>query len=203
MPSLPFGVEYTKNGRPVRCRRGGVVATLERESSDDLLHPMLPAGDGASEVLTVSDACASGLRRDASGPCAVDVLTTWGFRPSTTVVPSEVAAIREAIGNAVAAGARLLVLTGGTGIAPRDVTPDALGPMLDREIPALSEAVRVAGGQSPGALLSRAVAGTIGRSLVVALPGSPHAVRAGLDVVRQVLEHALNQLDDLAHAEER
>jgi molybdenum cofactor synthesis domain-containing protein len=154
----------------------------------------LPAGARA-QVITVSDRSHGGLRHDASGPLLASLLAELGFVVAdVVVVPDEAPAIAAAVLAAVAS-ADLVVTTGGTGLAPRDVTPDAVGPLLDRAVPGIVEALRLHHRDLvPTTILSRAVAGTIGSSLVVTLPGSPNGVRDGVAVLAPVVGHAVAQL---------
>lgn len=146
-------------------------------------------------VITVSDRSAAGAREDTSGPLLASLLGQLGLTVSpVVVVPDEVEAIRAAVLGAAAAH-DLIVTTGGTGLSPRDVTPEAVTPLLDRLIPGLAEALRSEGRAAvPTSILSRGVAGVIGRSLVVTLPGSTGGVRDGVAVLAPVLGHALDQL---------
>lgn len=154
----------------------------------------LPAGARA-QVITVSDRSHGGLRHDASGPLLASLLAELGFEVApVVVVPDEVQEITSAVLQA-AATADLVVTTGGTGLAPRDVTPEAVAPLLDRPVPGIVEALRLYNRDAvPTTILSRAVAGTIGASLVVTLPGSTGGVRDGVAVLAPVVGHAVAQL---------
>jgi molybdopterin adenylyltransferase len=152
-------------------------------------------------VLTVSDGVDMGTREDASGDLLEELLRGEGFEVVRRVVPDERSAIAEAI-EALADEARLIMTTGGTGVGPRDVTPEATVSVLERIVPGIAEAMRAdAIGKTPHALLSRGIAGVRGRTLVVNLPGSTGGCRDGFAVLQPALRHALELLagEETAH----
>jgi molybdopterin adenylyltransferase len=142
-------------------------------------------------VLTVSDGVHAGEREDASGDLLEGLLQGDGFEVVRRVVPDE----RETIAAAIvelAADALLVLTTGGTGFAPRDVTPEATASVIEREAPGIAEAIRSdALERTPHALLSRGLAGLRGATLVVNLPGSPGGCRDGFAVLQPALRHGL------------
>ena len=155
----------------------------------------LPTGARAA-VITVSDRSHGGLRHDSSGPLLASLLSELGFAVgAVVVVPDEVGAVQAAVREAVADGVDVVATTGGTGFAPRDVTPEAVRPLLEREAPGIVEALRQhRRDEVPTTILSRAVAGTVGSAFVVTLPGSTGGVRDGVAVLAPVVGHLVAQL---------
>jgi molybdopterin adenylyltransferase len=158
-------------------------------------------------VLTISDRCSRGEAEDASGPVICDwALHQLGAEVKLqAIVPDE----RDLISGKLVqwsdqGDVNLIVTTGGTGFAPRDVTPEATRAVIDRETPGLAEAMRWEGlKKTPHAMLSRAVAGIRGRTLIINLPGSPKAVREGLAVVLPALRHGIEILTSVQGADRR
>ena len=145
-------------------------------------------------VITVSDGVAEGVRADAAGPAVAAVLMEAGFEVARRVVPDEPGAIRAAI-QELAGQAALVVTAGGTGLGSRDVTPEATREVIDREVPGLAESMRAAGRAStPMADLSRGLAGAVGRSLVLNLPGSERGAVESLEAVLPAIPHAAELL---------
>lgn len=147
-------------------------------------------------VLTISDSASAGRREDLSGPEAARLLAEAGFEVAgVEILPDEQAAIEEGLRKAAAEKLHLVVTTGGTGLSPRDVTPEATLAVVDKVIPGMSELMRYEGFKStPRAALSRAVAGVCASTLIINLPGSVKGVRECLGAVRPVLAHAVETI---------
>ncbi|MEP7334331.1 MAG: MogA/MoaB family molybdenum cofactor biosynthesis protein [Actinomycetota bacterium] len=149
-------------------------------------------------VLTVSDGVAAGTRADESGDLLAALLAVDGYEVERRTVPDDVDEIAHAV-TVLASDAALVLTTGGTGVAPRDVTPEATASVLERVAPGICEAIRAdAIAKTPHGLLSRGVAGVRGTTLVVNLPGSTGGCRDGYAVLRPALDHALRLLADEA-----
>lgn len=148
-------------------------------------------------VVTVSDRVSAGDADDRSGPAAAAMLATAGFEVTSTVVPDGVESVAGALDEGVAGGYDVIVTTGGTGMSPRDHTPEATRSVIDREAPGLAEAMRaITFGVNPHGMLSRGVCGIAGSTLVVNLPGSVRGVEESLEVVLPALPHAVGLLGD-------
>lgn len=155
-------------------------------------------------ILTVSDRSARGEREDRSGPALVEAVTARGWQVvRTAVLPDDLTRLRDTLAAWADEGVcDVLLTTGGTGFAPRDVTPEATLAVVERLAPGLAEAMRAASLRiTPHAMLSRAVAGIRGRTLIVNLPGSPKAAVENLEVIAPVLPHAVQLLSEAPDAE--
>ncbi|MCC6270899.1 MAG: MogA/MoaB family molybdenum cofactor biosynthesis protein [Microbacteriaceae bacterium] len=146
-------------------------------------------------VITVSDRGSRGEREDKSGPHAVARLDKQGYHTTSSMVGDGADTVAAAIRAAINEGADVVITSGGTGVAPRDLTPEGTRPLLTRELPGIAEQLRREGVRStPMAILSRGLAGIAGTTLVVNLPGSVKAVDEGLDVLIPLLPHILDQV---------
>ncbi|NYE19331.1 MogA/MoaB family molybdenum cofactor biosynthesis protein [Microbacterium immunditiarum] len=160
-------------------------------------------------VITVSDRSASGQRPDTAGPVAVEHLEQGGFTcGEAVVVPDGVDNVERALWAELAGGARLIVTTGGTGVGPRDETPEGTARVITRELPGIAEELRRIGiAETPGAMLTRGLAGVVDPiagittgALIVNLPGSPKAVASGMPVILSVARHVIDQLGGEDHS---
>lgn len=167
------------------------MATKEKGRRDPYRIEMYQVG-----VLTVSDRGARGEREDKSGKIMIDLLKEAGFDIAVyTIVPDDEDLISKTLINWVGKGLDLILTTGGTGLSPRDLTPEATRRVIEREVPGIEEALRQDGlKKTPYAMLSRGIAGIRKQTLIINLPGGPKAVKEGLEVIIPALKHALEKI---------
>lgn len=145
-------------------------------------------------IITLSDKGSRGEREDLSGPEIKEMIKGIGIVQYYEVIPDEKELIKEKLID-YSMKVDLIITTGGTGLSPRDVTPEATREVIDREVPGIAEAMRMEGlKKTSRAMLSRAVAGVRGKTLIINLPGSPKAIREGLEVVVGVIPHAVEKI---------
>lgn len=185
-----------KEGIFARVISGGIL-----KAGDEMVyHPKVYK----AMLITLSDRASSGIYEDKSGALLRQILSDFyaGIdRPITftsRLIPDEAPGLRENILEASNSGYDFIFTTGGTGIGPRDITPDVVKQLLDKEIPGIMEFIRMKyGTQFPSALISRSIAGTIGNSLIFTLPGSPKAVKEYLDEILKSLEHCVRMINGI------
>ena len=154
-------------------------------------------GDARALVMTASNRAAAGVYEDRSGQVLVEGLEALGFDvEGPRVLPDDAALLETVLRAAVDASFDVVLTTGGTGLSPTDVTPEATRPVLEREAPGIAEAIRRFGAENgvPTSVLSRGLAGTAGRTLIINLPGSTGGVRDALTVLGPLLPHVVSQL---------
>jgi len=188
--------------RDIVIERIELLSKSGGQSGDYRRDEPAPAAEHEAVVVTCSNRSAVGEREDTSGPALVAALHEAGFdvAADAVVVADDEDEITSVLARLADGGHRLILTTGGTGLAPTDVTPAATRRVIEREAPGLAELMRAAGlASTPMAALSRGVVGTRGRTLIANLPGSPKGARESLDALLPVLRHALDQLAGTDH----
>ena len=153
-----------------------------------------------ASVIVCSDSIFVGKKEDKAGKAIIAHLERYAIPATYTIIPDEVADIQSRVKEAVSAGTSLVLITGGTGLSPRDVTPEAVRPLLDKEIEGIAETIRSYGqDRTPYAMLSRSVVGTIGNSLVLALPGSTKGATESMEAIFPAVLHIFKVLKGARH----
>ena len=153
-----------------------------------------------ASVIVCSDSIFEGKKEDKAGKAIIAHLERYAIPATYTIIPDEVADIQSRVKEAVSAGTSLVLITGGTGLSPRDVTPEAVRPLLDKEIEGIAETIRSYGqDRTPYAMLSRSVVGTIGNSLVLALPGSTKGAAESMEAIFPAVLHIFKVLKGARH----
>jgi cyclic pyranopterin monophosphate synthase len=152
-------------------------------------------------VLVCSDSIAAGKNEDKAGKVIIEKLEKNGVNVlDYKIIPDEKAIIQQTLSKLVEMGRDMVIFTGGTGLSPRDVTPEAIKPLLDKEIPGIEEAIRTYGQQrTPYAMLSRSVAGLVGKTLVLALPGSTNGAAESMDAIFPAVLHLFRVMEGTRH----
>lgn len=147
-------------------------------------------------VVVASNRASTGVYEDVTGPLIVETLRAWGFETEAPDVVGDGDPVAQAIGAALASEPQVILTTGGTGVSPTDLTPEATRPYLERELPGIADAIRAYGVAAgvPTAMLSRGLAGVSGRTVIINLPGSRGGVKDGLAVLEPVLTHVVDQI---------
>lgn len=171
----------------------------KRGGKTDLKYPV--AHQVKTALIICSDSVAGGINEDLTGVCVEEKLKHFDLTASLVqAIPDDFSTIQEKVKELCAAGYRLAIFAGGTGLGPRDLTPDAIAPLLDREVPGIMETARSYGQQRmPYAMLSRGIAGFVGDMLVLAIPGSPRGAEETLDGLFPQLLHVFKVAEGLRH----
>jgi molybdenum cofactor synthesis domain-containing protein len=179
------------------------IKLIEKKGGKTDFRKVLEQQEINAAVIVCSDSIARGEKEDRSGKVIMEKLQSFEVGISDyTVIPDELHIIQEKVKSYCNQGIKLVILTGGTGLSPRDVTTEAVKPLLDRPVPGIEEAIRNYGQQrTPYSMLSRSVAGLIGESLVLALPGSTNGARESMEAIFPAVLHIFRVLASVRHDE--